>query len=62
VFLEDSTRTKESFRNALDFHQISAHMFDVAHSSFNKNESYADTFNMLTGYNTKLFIVRSKLE
>lgn len=62
VFLEDSTRTKESFRNAIEFHRIQEKIFDVQSSSFNKKESYADTFNMLTGYHNKIFIVRSKLE
>jgi len=62
VFLEDSTRTKESFRNAIDFHNCKGHIFDAKSSSFNKKESYADTFNMLTGYHNHVFIVRSKLE
>jgi aspartate carbamoyltransferase len=62
VFLEDSTRTKESFRNAIEFHNVKGKIFDVQSSSFNKKESYADTFNMLTWYSNKIFIVRSKLE
>ena len=62
VFLEDSTRTKESFRNAIAFHDVKGHMFDASSSSFNKHESYADTFNMLTWYGADVFIVRSKLE
>ena len=62
VFLEDSTRTKESFRNAIEFHGVRGKVFDTSTSSFNKHESYADTFNMLTGYDNTLFIVRSKLE
>lgn len=62
VFLEDSTRTKESFRNAISFHELAGHVFDSSSSSFNKYESYADTFNMLTGYNSSLFVVRSKHE
>lgn len=62
VFLEDSTRTKESFRNAIEFHDVRGKVFDTSTSSFNKHESYADTFNMLTGYDNTLFIVRSKLE
>jgi len=48
VFLEDSTRTKESFRNAIEFHGVRGKVFDSSTSSFNKYESYADTFNMLT--------------
>jgi aspartate carbamoyltransferase len=62
VFLEDSTRTKESFRNAAEFHQARVSMFDATHSSFNKKECYADAFNMLTGYGNQIFVVRSKLE
>ncbi len=62
VFLEDSTRTKESFRNAANFHhaKVSELMSDT--SSINKGESYADTFNMLSGYSNRIFIVRSKVE
>lgn len=62
VFLEDSTRTRESFTNAINFHQVKSNDLDVSHSSFNKKESYTDTFNMLTGYHNQIFIVRSKLE
>lgn len=62
VFLEDSTRTKESFRNAIEFHQVRGKIFDSNNSSFNKYESYADTFNMLTWYDNQIFIVRSTLE
>jgi len=62
VFLESSTRTKESFRNAAEFHQIKINNLDVGASSINKKESYADTFNTLTGYDNSIFIVRSKLE
>ncbi len=62
VFLEDSTRTKESFKNAAQFHRIKLNGLDVSHSSINKKESYADTFNTLAGYDNRLFIVRSTLE
>ena len=62
VFLEDSTRTKESFKNAADFHRIKVNILDTDHSSFNKNESYSDTFNTLAGYNNSVFIIRSRLE
>ncbi|HEY8541900.1 MAG TPA: bifunctional aspartate carbamoyltransferase catalytic subunit/aspartate carbamoyltransferase regulatory subunit, partial [Pseudothermotoga sp.] len=64
VFVEPSTRTKESFINAARFHK-NAHVniFDAEHSSFNKNESYVDTFNMLTSYGDySIFIVRTRLE
>ncbi len=62
VFLEDSTRTKESFKNAAEFHRVKLNGLDVGHSSINKKESYADTFNTLSGYGNWVFIVRSKLE
>jgi aspartate carbamoyltransferase len=62
VFLEDSTRTKESFRNAAKFHHAKVSELAASSSSFNKGESYADTFNTLTGYSNKIFIVRSKIE
>ncbi|WP_020611629.1 bifunctional aspartate carbamoyltransferase catalytic subunit/aspartate carbamoyltransferase regulatory subunit [Sediminispirochaeta bajacaliforniensis] len=62
VFLEDSTRTKESFKNAAQFHGVKLNSLDVGHSSINKKESYADTFNTLCGYDNKIFIVRSTLE
>ena len=62
VFLEDSTRTKESFRNAAKFHHAKVSELLSSSSSINKGESYADTFNMLSGYQNALFIVRSKIE
>ncbi len=62
VFLEDSTRTKESFRNAAKFHRSKVSDLHGDSSSFNKGESYADTFNTLAGYENSVFIVRSKLE
>ena len=62
VFLEDSTRTKESFRNAAKFHHAKVSELLCSSSSINKGESYADTFNMLTGYSNTIFIVRSKVE
>ncbi|HBT50572.1 MAG TPA: bifunctional aspartate carbamoyltransferase catalytic subunit/aspartate carbamoyltransferase regulatory subunit, partial [Petrotoga sp.] len=46
VFLEPSTRTKESFVNASKFHKnAKTNIFESEHSSFNKKESYIDTFN-----------------
>ena len=62
VFLEDSTRTKESFRNAAKFHHAKVSELLCSSSSINKGESYADTFNMLSGYSNSIFIVRSKVE
>lgn len=62
VFLEDSTRTKESFRNAAKFQHVKVSELMTSSSSINKGESYADTFNMLSGYSNAIFIVRSKVE
>lgn len=62
VFLEDSTRTKESFRNAANFHHAKVSDLHGDSSSFNKGESYADTFNTLSGYSNAIFVVRSKIE
>lgn len=62
VFLEDSTRTRESFRNAAEFHNVKLSMFNADSSSFNKSESYADGFMTLVGYQNHIFIIRSKLE
>lgn len=62
VFLEDSTRTKESFKNAAHFHHAKLSALSSDSSSFNKGESYADTFNNLAGYDNRIFIIRSKLE
>ena len=62
LMLEDSTRTRESFRNAALFHDVKYSVFDADHSSINKKESYADTINNLIGYDNAIFIIRSKLE
>lgn len=62
VFLEDSTRTKESFKNAAKFHLTKVSELSASTSSFNKGESYSDTFNTLAGYSNSIFILRSKVE
>lgn len=63
VFMEDSTRTKESFRNAATFCGCRTNVFDSATSSFNKNESIVDTMKMLYGYSDEsCYVIRSKLE
>lgn len=63
IFLEDSTRTRESFRNAAEFLGARTNVFDAATSSFNKNESMTDTIKMLYGYaEASTFVIRSKLE
>ena len=62
VFLENSTRTKESFRNAANFQHVKVEELMTGSSSINKGESYADTFHMLSGFHNSIFIVRSKVE
>ena len=62
VFLENSTRTKDSFKNAAKFHHAKVSELLTSSSSINKGESYADTFNTVTGYQNTIFIVRSTVE
>ena len=63
MFLEDSTRTKESFRNAAKFHDLRLNDFSASGSSFNKKESITDTIRMLVGYSEQsVFVMRTKLE
>ncbi|MGA2547927.1 MAG: aspartate carbamoyltransferase [Rectinemataceae bacterium] len=63
IFMEDSTRTRESFRNAAKFLGARTNLFDTATSSFNKNESMSDAVKMLFGYaDESCFVIRSKLE
>lgn len=62
IFLEDSTRTRESFKNAAHFHRLKFSELNAQSSSFNKSESYADTFANLIGYENRIFVVRTRLE
>ena len=63
MFFENSTRTKESFRNAAAFHNVKLNNFDAQTSSFNKKESIGDTIKMLFGYSKRsLFIMRTAQE
>ena len=62
VFFENSTRTKESFKNAAAFHHAKSGELQTTSSSISKGESYADTFNMISGYYNNIFIVRSTVE
>ena len=63
LFLEDSTRTKESFRNAAKFHAVRVNDFSAQGSSLKKKESITDTVRMLVGYSSRsVFVVRSSLE
>jgi len=63
MFLEDSTRTKESFRNAASFHDVKLNIFDASTSSFKKSESLVDTVKMLFGYSRRsVFVMRTRME
>lgn len=62
VFLENSTRTRESFKNAAKFHHAKVSELLTGNSSINKGESYIDTFNTIAGYQNCIFIVRSTIE
>ena len=63
MFLEDSTRTKESFRNAARFHDVKLNVFDAGSSSFKKSESLVDTVKMLFGYSRRsVFVMRTRME
>ncbi len=62
IFLEDSTRTRESFKNAALFHRIKFAELHTETSSFNKKESYADTIANLVGYDNRVFVLRTPLE
>ena len=64
MFLEDSTRTKESFRNAAETLSFRTNMFDSTSSSLNKFETLNDTVRMLCGYTAmqSVFVIRSKIE
>lgn len=64
IFMENSTRTKESFRNAAAFHGMKVNVFDCSTSSFAKGETLTDTIKMLVGYSVgqTMFVIRSKME
>ena len=64
MFFEDSTRTKESFRNAAETLSFRTNIFDASSSSLNKFETLNDTVRMLCGYTAmqSVFVVRSKIE
>jgi len=62
IFLENSTRTRESFKNAALFHRIKLSELNAESSSVNKKESYADTINNLVGYGNRIFVLRTALE
>ena len=63
LFMENSTRTKESFRNAALFHHANVNIFDPSTSSFQKSEGILDTVKMLFGYNRRsIFVMRTRME
>eukprot|EP00760_Papus_ankaliazontas_P021597 PhM_4_TR18713/c2_g1_i6/m.62284/K00608/pyrBI; aspartate carbamoyltransferase len=64
IFMEESTRTKESFLNATNFHNIEVQVVDINNSAYVKGETIADTLRMLCGYSVgqSVFVMRTKLE
>eukprot|EP00418_Pyrodinium_bahamense_P100041 CAMPEP_0179025330 /NCGR_PEP_ID=MMETSP0796-20121207/7924_1 /TAXON_ID=73915 /ORGANISM="Pyrodinium bahamense, Strain pbaha01" /LENGTH=604 /DNA_ID=CAMNT_0020721337 /DNA_START=92 /DNA_END=1906 /DNA_ORIENTATION=+ len=64
LFMEGSTRTRESLRNAAVFHGVKVNEFQAATSSFQKNETITDTMKMLSVYSTdrSVFVIRSPIE
>ncbi|CAE8641454.1 unnamed protein product [Polarella glacialis] len=64
LFMEGSTRTRESLRNAAVFHGVKVNEFQAESSSFQKNETITDTMKMLAVYSTErsVFVIRSPLE
>jgi len=64
LFMENSTRTKDSFRNAASFHGVKVNEFHAQTSSFQKNETITDTIKMLSLYSIKrsIFVIRSPIE
>ena len=62
VFLEPSTRTEHSFKNASEFHNIKVTTFNADSSSFkNKAESISDSILNLQQYNNSIFSIVSWL-
>eukprot|EP01060_Flectonema_neradi_P011806 TRINITY_DN1878_c2_g2_i1.p1 TRINITY_DN1878_c2_g2~~TRINITY_DN1878_c2_g2_i1.p1 ORF type:complete len:583 (+),score=98.45 TRINITY_DN1878_c2_g2_i1:48-1796(+) len=63
MFAEDSTRTKDSFRNAAQYHGMKVTDFTDAKDVFGK-ETVTDVVKMLNSYNTNrsLFVIRSPME
>mmetsp|Transcript_137522 Transcript_137522/g.293934 ORF Transcript_137522/g.293934 Transcript_137522/m.293934 type:complete len:603 (+) Transcript_137522:90-1898(+) len=64
LFMEGSTRTRESLRNAATYHGVKVNEFQAETSSFQKNETITDTMKMLSVYSTQrsVFVIRSPLE
>uniref|UniRef100_A0A7S4QEK2 Aspartate carbamoyltransferase n=1 Tax=Alexandrium monilatum TaxID=311494 RepID=A0A7S4QEK2_9DINO len=64
LFMEGSTRTKESLRNAATYHGVKVNEFQAETSSFQKNETITDTIKMLSVYSTgrSVFVIRSPIE
>eukprot|EP00933_Yihiella_yeosuensis_P028905 TRINITY_DN22677_c0_g1_i1.p1 TRINITY_DN22677_c0_g1~~TRINITY_DN22677_c0_g1_i1.p1 ORF type:complete len:594 (+),score=90.69 TRINITY_DN22677_c0_g1_i1:116-1897(+) len=64
LFMENSTRTRESLRNAAVYHGVKVNEFQADSSSFKKNETITDTMKMLSVYSTQrtVFVIRSQLE
>lgn len=63
LFQENSTRTKESFFNAAQFHKVRVKDLLLTNSSIAKHETFTDTVKTLLGYaEQSCFIIRSSME
>lgn len=64
MFVDGSTRTRESFRNAGIHNNVKVNEFQAQTSSFQKNETITDTMKMLSVYSTgrSVFVLRSPME
>lgn len=64
LFMEGSTRTRESLRNAAVYHGVKVNEFQAESSSFQKNETITDAMKMLSVYSIgrSVFVLRSPLE
>eukprot|EP00913_Durusdinium_trenchii_P034957 g32699.t1 len=60
IFMEGSTRTRESLRNAAVYHGVKVNEFQAESSSFKKNETITDTIKMLSVYSTQRSIFRQQ--
>jgi len=64
MFMDGSTRTRESIRNAARYHQVKVCEFSAETSSFQKNETFQDTMKMLINYSIKrtVVVIRARVE
>lgn len=64
AFVDGSTRTRESLRNAGVYHGVKVNEFQAQSSSFQKSETITDTMKMLSVYSMgrTVFVIRSQME